>query len=233
MIVMPACSSGWIWHCLARETGRIGHLYSPGDQRGPWPWLPYACDNGAFSCWNQQDNTFDYDKWSTKELEWKTLMLWTQTSGQEPLWAIAPDVPGQKDPTLEQWPKFAKLVVECGIPPALAVQDGMTKEDVDKLDPQPAVIAVGGTTEWKWDKVAYWARWYKRVHVLRCNRPNKLAWLEELGIESCDGTGWNRGDRTQTQGVEEWATSRGTPRIDPLSPHVCRQPKQKKQLQFA
>ena len=34
MIVMPANSTGWFWHCLARETGKIGHLYSPGAQRG-------------------------------------------------------------------------------------------------------------------------------------------------------------------------------------------------------
>jgi hypothetical protein len=62
MIVMPACSSGWLWHSLARETGRIGHLYSPRSQRGPWPWFPYACDNGAFSCWNPIENTFDNEQ---------------------------------------------------------------------------------------------------------------------------------------------------------------------------
>ena len=44
MIVMPANATGWFWHCLARETGRIGHLYSPGAQRGPWPWFPFALD---------------------------------------------------------------------------------------------------------------------------------------------------------------------------------------------
>ena len=46
MIVMPANSSGWFWHSLARETGRLGHLYSPGGQMGPWPWFPYALDKG-------------------------------------------------------------------------------------------------------------------------------------------------------------------------------------------
>ena len=35
MLVMPANSTGWFWHCLGRETGRIGHLFSPGAQRGP------------------------------------------------------------------------------------------------------------------------------------------------------------------------------------------------------
>lgn len=233
MIVMPANSTGWLFHCLARETGRIGHLYSPNHQRGPWSWLPYAMDNGAFTCWNQKENTFDWKKWKPLEDDWRRLLLWADCSGQEPMWAIVPDVPGQKDPTLEQWSKHAKIVHGFGWPAALAVQDGMTKADVHALDPVPDVIAVGGTTEWKWDKVAYWARFFPRVHVLRCNRPGKLEWLEEIGIESCDGTGWNRGDRKQTEGLEKWARSKGTPRFDALTPYVCRQPKDKNQITFA
>lgn len=60
MIVMPANSSGWFWHSLARETGRLGHLYSPGGQRGPWPWFPYALDNGAYACWTVKHLSVDF-----------------------------------------------------------------------------------------------------------------------------------------------------------------------------
>ena len=28
-----------------RYRGALGHLYSPGAQRGPWPEIPYALDN--------------------------------------------------------------------------------------------------------------------------------------------------------------------------------------------
>jgi len=38
------------------------------------------------------------------------------------------------------------------------------------------------------------------------------------------GTGWNRGDRKQTAGLEEWARSRATPTVERLWPHVCRAP---------
>lgn len=169
MIVMPANSTGWFWHSLARETGRIGHLYSPRAQTGPFPWFPYALDNGAFSCWTPKSNYFDDEKW----------------------------------------------------------------ESVAKLRIQPEVICVGGSTEWKWENVAVWAARYPRVHLLRCNSPAKLYELESMGIESCDGTGWLRGDKKQTSGLEEWARSRAQPHTSPLWPYTCKAPRVKEQESFA
>ena len=233
MIVMPACSSGWIWHCLARETGRIGHLYSPGAQRGPWPWMPYALDNGAFSCWKPADNTFDEDKWRKNEHAWRSMLMWAQVAPTKPMWAIVPDIPGNSKLTLLRWKYYAGEVKDAGIPLAIAVQDGMTVDQVRRLQPVPKVICVGGTTEWKWETVEMWAKEFPRVHLLRCNAPTKLDWLESLGVESCDGTGWNRGDRKQTQGLEEWCRARAVARTDPIWPHCSRAAKDKNQLVFA
>lgn len=202
MLVMPANSSGWFWHCLARETGRIGHLFSLGAQRGPWPWFPYALDNGAFSCWNQEDNSFDYGKWSDTYPKWRQLVYWAACATQRPLWAIVPNIPGNCDGTIVKWKAHAREVLDSEIPAALAVQDGMTVEMVKTLQPHPVVICVGGSTEWKWSTVEMWAKAFKRVHVLRCNSPDKLDYLESLGVESCDGTGWNRGDKRQKVGLE-------------------------------
>lgn len=232
MIVMPSCSAGWFWHCLARETGKLGHLYSPGDQRGPWPWFPFAMDNGAFSLWDAQINTFDEDQWlSSKIHEWRRMLFWAGAQNQKPLWAIVPDRPGNWQETLRKWKIYAPELVANAIPVAVAVQDGATVGDVRALSPSPDVVAVGGSTEWKWDTAELWLRSFQRVHVLRCNAPEKLHWLDERGCESTDGTGWNRGDRTQTQGLEEWA--RGTsPHQYPLWPHASRT-RCKKQMTFA
>lgn len=232
MIVMPANSTGWLWHCLARETGRIGHLYSPGAQRGPWPWFPYALDNGAFSCWNPKDNTFDDEKWAATEDKWRTLIYWAASAIQRPRWAIVPDVPGNRERTLSQWGQYAGVVQKADIPLAVAVQDGMTPSDVRSLTPKPEVICVGGSTDWKWESVAQWAAEFSRVHLLRCNSPRRLVELEALGVESCDGTGWNRGDRKQTSGLENWARENPTPRIDSLAPFTCRR-QQGRQLEWA
>jgi hypothetical protein len=221
MLVMPANSSGWFWHSLARETGKIGHLYSPGAQRGPWPWFPYACDNGVFSMWNPQDNSFDEDRWENHgEAAWRHLLFWCGAAAIKPMWAIVPDRPGRWDITLEKWHKYRNEIISCGIPAAIAVQDGATPNEVKKMNPD--VVAVGGTTEWKWKTAEQWILEFPRVHILRCNSPEKLHWLEDLGCESCDGTGWNRGNRVQTQGIELWARKNPTPTSSLLWPHTSR-----------
>jgi hypothetical protein len=224
MIVMPANATGWFWHCLARETGRIGHLFSPGAQRGPWPWFPYALDNGAFAAWDQRENIWREDAWDVEA--WRKMIRWAQSQAQHPRWAIVPDWIGSGERTIERWYQFED---EVPFAKALAVQDGMSVAQARDIGPD--VICIGGTTEWKWATVEMWAKSFPRVHVLRVNSPQKLAYLDQLGVESCDGTGWNRGDRTQTKGLELWARQNPTPVQSMLSDYVCKQP-DKQQLTF-
>ena len=219
---MPANSSGWVFHSLARETGKLGHLYSPGAQRGPWPWFPFALDNGAFSCWDMQTNTWNENKWIVMQYKWAALINWAAPTGLAQ-WAIVPDVPGDAARTIERWnSKYYRTVADAEINPAIAVQDGMTPHDVRGLKNKPSVICVGGSTEWKWDTIEMWAREFPRVHLLRCNSPDKLDYLESLGVESCDGTGWNRGDKKQTSGLEKWCRKNPEPKLYALSPYACR-----------
>ena len=234
MIVMPANSTGWFWHCLARETSKLGHLFSPGAERGPWPWFPYALDNGAFSCWNPENNSFDSEKWEKTEQDWRKLLFWAQSVNEKPLWAIVPDRPGNDEETIAKWYRFSPEVKATKIPLAIAVQDGMTACDIRGLEIQPDVIAVGGSTDWKWETIEYWSQEFPRVHLLRCNSPEKLHYLERLGVESTDGTGWNRGDRNQTERLEKWARGLRNRHEFPLYPHVCRGArKQQKESQLS
>ena len=230
MIVMPSNATGWFWHCLSRETGKIGHLYSPGGYlRRPIPWFRYALDNGAFACWNQKENTFNDSAWDAVEKEWEKMLRHFSTATQRPLWAIVPDVPGNAEATIERFRKYVRLLQELGIPIAFAVQDGMTLHSLKELPVQPEVVCVGGTDVFKWGSVRMWAKHFPRVHVLRCNSPEKLYLLEELGVESCDGTGWNRGDKTQTMGLEEWARRNPQPITEMLTPYTCRQARPRQQ----
>jgi hypothetical protein len=183
-----------------------------------------------------RENTFDTEKWVKLEEDWKRLLVWSQCQEQQAKWAIVPDVIGNGEATIAQWNKYAKIVESCKIPLAVAVQDGMTRDDVRSLNPKPEVIAVGGTTEWKWETVEMWARSFPRVHVLRCNSPTRLYELEAMGVESCDGTGWNRGDKKQTRGLEEWARQKAIPSTHWLSDHTCkgsRNRNNKNQISFA
>ena len=231
MIVMPANCQGWYWHCLARETGKLGHLYSPAGKAGPWPWFPYACDNGCYSLWTPETNEFDESRWKLNGYdEWRRLMFWCEAAAQKPIWAIIPDRPGNWDITIEKWMKYSG---ESPFPLALAVQDGATVEAVKQLTPKPEVICVGGSTDWKWNTVEMWAANFPRVHLLRCNTPAKLYYLEALGIESCDGTGWLRGDRKKVQGLEDWARQSPAPIAPDITPFAFRAKENKKQMEFA
>lgn len=230
---MPSCSTGWIWHCMARETGKLGHLYSPGAQRGPWPWFPFALDNGAFSLWEPKSNTFDESKWISHGVsDWRRMLFWAASHPQRPLWAIVPDRPGNWTETMKKWEIYAQEIFAEGIPLAVAVQDGATVNDVRNLYPQPELIAVGGSTEWKWGTAETWLTEFPRVHLLRVNSPDKLNWLQDRGCESCDGTGWNRGDRKQSKGLEDFVRGILHKTEHPLWPHMSRaQPK--RQMTFA
>lgn len=163
----------------ARYPGRLGHLYSPGAQRGPWRELPYALDNGAYAAFIN-DAAWD-------ESAWRCLLSWAVLSGQRPRWAVVPDVVGNRSATIERWHRYHSEVRALGIQPAFAAQDGMTFEDV----PADSVVFLGGSTEWKEAAIGPWcARFPGRVHVGRVNKWDRLVRCWRAGAISVDGTGW-------------------------------------------
>jgi hypothetical protein len=181
VIVMVSNQSGIEVGLLAgRNPGRIGHLYSPGGQCGPWPEIPYALDNGA---WSAFKNKLPWDA-----AEWRELLRWAVLSGQSAQWAVVPDVVGNRTETLERWREFAPEVRRMGFRPAFAAQDGMTFADVPDSE---CIIFLGGGTEWKEEAIGPWcARFRKRVHVARVNTWHRLVACWRAGAISVDGTGW-------------------------------------------
>jgi hypothetical protein len=193
MIVMPSNNSsmhlGWLAGCYP---GRIGWLLGPTGWRTPHHWMPYGCDNDRFAA-------------AMKSLEWDEAAYWdmlTKASrGKHPAWILVPDVPFDREGTLREWEKWAPKLRSYGWPLAFAVQDGMTQTDV----PADAdVVFVGGTTEWKWKTIWGWCKANKRVHVGRVNGYRGLWHCHDAGAESCDGTGWFRGDQEQLAGLEQY-----------------------------
>lgn len=167
---------GWL---AGRFAGKIGHLYSPGDQRGPFPFIPYALDNGAFAAF--------LHKRPFAVAPWRALLEWARAAKQPPEWVLVPDVVQDKAGTLRRWQQYSKIASTAYAPLAFAVQDGMLPRDV----PATAdVVFVGGSTAWKWHTVGMWAESFPRVHVGRVNSPKRLYECRERGVESIDGTGW-------------------------------------------
>ncbi len=194
MIVMPAnWSKATVHYWAGRYPGLLGHLYSPGSQRGPYPWLPYALDNGRFVAWSSKA------EWDAPA--YLQLLEWAGSSRPRPSWALVPDVVADREGTLREWDRWAPIVAAHGFPLAFAVQDGMTASDVPS---EAAVVFVGGSTAWKLKTAHEWCDRFERVHIGRVNTYGRLLWAQRVGAWSVDGTGWGRGDRYQLAGLQRW-----------------------------
>lgn len=195
MILMPSnWSAGHLHYLAGKYPSLLGHLYSPAGQRGPYPWLPYALDNGAYAAWSR-NRPFDMSAWLR-------LLDWAKQSGQAPRWVLIPDAVGDKDLTLYQWSQLADQTRrQYGWPLAFAAQDGMTPGEI----PADAdVVFIGGSTDWKRQAIHPFSRAFSRVHVGRVNTYRWLRVCTDAGAESCDGTGWGRGDQQQLAGLIQW-----------------------------
>jgi hypothetical protein len=180
MVMVANQSKAEFWWMTGAYPGRIGHLYSIGDKRGPWDFMPYALDNGAFPLWEKNLD------WT--EAPWLRLLENYAGKIHRPRWALVPDVVADRDRTLERWHQYVDVVRGFGLRPAFALQDGMTFEDVPSDD---CMLFVGGSTAWKLAAITPWcARFPGRVHVGRVNTPDRLELCHRAGAVSVDGTGW-------------------------------------------
>lgn len=196
-MVMPANNSSAIVHYWAgRHPGRIGWLVGPSamSKTKLRPWMPFALDNDAFGAWTSGK------PWS--EGAWLAMLQAVRLSGLRPRWVLVPDVVADREATLESWRRYAPVARAYGWPLAMAVQDGMTPDDL----PEDCVVFVGGTTDWKWRSLPGWCATGRRIHVGRVNELERLHICERLGVESVDGTGWMRGTDggRQARALEAW-----------------------------
>ena len=188
---MPSNNAGIVVGYLAgKYEGQLGHLFSPEGLARTYDWMPFALDNGKFACWSVGK---DWDEPGYIEMLEKV-----SDRRQSPLWALVPDAVADGPETMRLWKKWSPILKGYGWNIAFAVQDGMTKSDV----PSDAdVVFVGGSTKWKWSTVGMWCSEFDRVHVGRVNTNGKLWECHEAGAESCDGTGWMRGNQDQLAGL--------------------------------
>lgn len=179
-------SSTWYMNLCRKYPDNLGWLIGPRFWKNPREGVAFALDNDAYQSFSN-GTPYDFKSWSK-------FLHKVKASGIVPLWALVPDVVANRSATLEQWGMFNREVAESyGWKTALAVQDGMTREDVLGLRFQPDVIFVGGTTVWKWKTAHVWCRDFPRVHVGRVNGKRRLWHCQRIGAESCDGSGWTRG----------------------------------------
>lgn len=186
---------GWL---AGRFPGQVGQLLTPDKRPKPHAMVPFALDNGAFGSWKNK-RPFDAERFRRMVAEVRLL-------GLSPNWLAVPDVVCDPVATVDFWHEWHDECRATGWPLAFVAQDGHEPRDVpDGAD----VVFVGGSPEWKWRTVGLWCREFRRVHVGRVSSPPKLWHLSTLGPESCDGTGWTRGDQRQWRGLVRYLEGRG------------------------
>ena len=176
----------------AMEAAHIGLILGPDQlERGATSWgFRYGLDNGAWGAF-QRGGAFDSMAF------WAVLERWGKVwqSSQAPDWIVAPDVVGGGLDSLALSLRWLSYVRQYGRP-LLAVQDGMSVDDVARYVDDKCGIFVGGSTEWKWATLSTWARLAKDmgayIHCGRVNSARGIAICRGLGVDSADGTSCTR-----------------------------------------
>ena len=163
--------------CAAELGCEVGQLLTPlTGFRLRDPSKPWAIDNGAFSGF---DEKAFFSRLRRQEHE--------KTSCK---FVCSPDVVGQAMRTSELFDMFKPRLT--GWPIALVLQDmhELVRIQWDDI----SAVFVGGSTAWKCGPHAAaciktakaLGKW---VHVGRINDPSRFEYFEQLGVDSCDGSG--------------------------------------------
>lgn len=163
--------------CQAELGCEVEQLFTPLTRRNPQrPEQHFAMDNGAFA--NFEPRMFE------RMLEKHRPRL------ELCRWVAVPDVVGSALRTIECWRHWAPRIREW--PLAFVAQDGQESLEIPWSD--CSAVFIGGSTAWKMGPHAaaiiktakVLGKW---VHVGRVNTPGRLEYFEDLGADSCDGTG--------------------------------------------
>jgi hypothetical protein len=150
--------------------------------------FPYGLDNGAWTAF-QRGEPFDVAAFE-RALEW---------GADNADWVILPDIVAGGIESLRFSLGWAARLQ--GVAPLLlAVQDGMSVDDVRNVVGPDIGIAVGGSTEWKeltcraWGALAAEQNAY--MHVLRVNTARRIHICAAAGANSFDGSSVSRFAKT-------------------------------------
>lgn len=140
---------------------------------------PFALDNGAYGCF-QRGESFNWDSFNAM----------VNKLGDRAAWVVAPDIVAGGLESLRMSITWRANWDRC--PVLLAVQDGMTADDVAPYLNKNTGIAVGGSTEFKIKTLPIWSRLTclngSYLHVLRVNTRRRLTACALAGADSVDGT---------------------------------------------
>lgn len=150
----------------------------------------YIVDNGAWGAF-KAGGQFDGARF------WRVLQRWGRVwqSSQAPDFVVVPDIVAGGLDSLALSLRWLPYVRQYGHP-MIAVQDGISVEDVEEHIGPGCGIFLGGSTAWKWATMPAWAAVAKvyraRIHVGRVNSTRGIMACRAHGIDSADGTSASR-----------------------------------------
>jgi len=150
------------------------------DKPTPRPGEPWALDNGAFPAWKAGKS------WSAAAF----LKAVEQSADlPPPTFAVLPDIVGGGAASIAHSMRWRAVLPD--LPWYLAVQDGMSRDDVRAVLPEVAGLFLGGTDEFKatapaWCELAH--AHGKRFHYARVSTEDRLRAALECGADSADSS---------------------------------------------
>lgn len=145
----------------------------------------YALDNGAWSA-HSQGRPFDTQAFTTA----------LRRLGAGADWTTLPDIVAGGHASLELSLRWMHRVLDESPRALLAVQDGLTLNDVVCFLGEHVGIFVGGSTEWKEATLSQWGVLGKQVgcwvHVGRVNSARRIRRCGDARVTSFDGSGVSR-----------------------------------------
>jgi hypothetical protein len=155
----------------------VEQLFTPLTRRNPQSTEQmFAMDNGAFARFDQNLFAAMLEKHEPRKHLCRFVAV--------------PDVVGSALRTIECFKRWAPKLSDWPI--AFVCQDG--QESLEIPWDQCAAVFIGGSTEWKMSKHAAAIVKTSKVlgkwcHIGRINTPGRFEHFDELGADSCDGTG--------------------------------------------
>lgn len=149
----------------------------------PQPFEPWAFDNGAFVAWNK-GLPFPED-------EFQRRLDVAYGCNSYPSVAVCPDIVAGGLRSLEFSVKWKARLRDIDWPWFLAVQDGMTVQDVEPCLNWFSGIFLGGSDKFKpqayrWCRLAH--KHQKRFHYGRAGTPKKIQSAFNVGSDSLDSS---------------------------------------------
>ena len=183
-VLVAATRSMCVPYLCGKYDNTVGMMYSPdakNDTLRPWPWMPWAIDNGMYQSIVQEK---DWD-----ERTFFKLIELAHKYECPPEFIVVPDEPFDANRTRSKWDKWAPRLEDTGFTLAFSAQPGIVPSEI----PAGVVAFIGGTNEFKLKETSGFVDACQYVHVGRVNRYRHLVAFDKLGVKSVDGSGYLRG----------------------------------------